>query len=264
MRARRWRRHRRAFARTGGAALRTELPPLAILLAASLLGAKLYSVAERGHFYPLVLELQRGFRYPGGVVGLAAAFGFARLFWPNRSLRSLGDHVAPAFAFAMATVRIGCWLNGCCGGRPSTLPWAMPFPIHSEVWAQQVRAGIVLPDAPMSLAVHPFQLYCVIQSLAIGALLVHLQRRGSHEGRTLIVFLASYGASGFFLNLLRQQAVPYSGVVSVGMVVAAGMLVLMRPRAVRADRFAGAQWAIDERPLDRTIARVSGGRRIPA
>ena len=44
--------------------------------------------------------------------------------------------------------RVGCFLNGCCYGRPTTLPWGVKFPPGSF-------ASLEFGDTP----VHPSQLY---------------------------------------------------------------------------------------------------------
>jgi phosphatidylglycerol:prolipoprotein diacylglycerol transferase len=39
---------------------------------------------------------------------------------------------------ALAFGRIGCFLNGCCFGKPTNLPWAVRFPYDSPAYQSQV------------------------------------------------------------------------------------------------------------------------------
>ena len=39
------------------------------------------------------------------------------------------------------------------------MPWAVRFPAGSHAWVRQLNAGLVQPGDPLSLPVHPTQLY---------------------------------------------------------------------------------------------------------
>ncbi len=54
---------------------------------------------------------------------------------------ALGDLVAPSVVLGMAIGRLGCFLNGCCYGGISSVPWAVTFPWHSPPHQQQVLNG---------------------------------------------------------------------------------------------------------------------------
>ena len=51
---------------------------------------------------------------------------------------------------------MGCFLNGCCFGGPSDLPWAFTWPEGSIPW-----------NAGMHGPIHPAQLYGVINALLL-------------------------------------------------------------------------------------------------
>jgi phosphatidylglycerol:prolipoprotein diacylglycerol transferase len=54
---------------------------------------------------------------------------------------ALADLVAPGVVLGVALGRIGCFLNGCCYGGPSDLPWAVRFPAPSPAYVDQARQG---------------------------------------------------------------------------------------------------------------------------
>jgi phosphatidylglycerol:prolipoprotein diacylglycerol transferase len=53
------------------------------------------------------------------------------------SIRWYLDILAPSAALGMGIGRIGCFLNGCCFGGASDLPWAVRFPYGSPAQYQQ-------------------------------------------------------------------------------------------------------------------------------
>ena len=61
----------------------------------------------------------------GGIGGLALVVALA-----SRGSRraELLDALAPAGILALAIGRLGCFLGGCCYGRPTALPWGVVFP----------------------------------------------------------------------------------------------------------------------------------------
>jgi phosphatidylglycerol:prolipoprotein diacylglycerol transferase len=73
---------------------------------------------------------QGGLVVYGGLIGAAAAFlCFARKY--RLPVLPLADIVAPSLAIGLALGRVGCFLNGCCYGGPSDVPWAVTFPMYS-------------------------------------------------------------------------------------------------------------------------------------
>lgn len=54
---------------------------------------------------------------------------------------ALADLIAPSVVLGMALGRLGCFLNGCCYGGISSVPWSVTFPWHSPPHQQQVFGG---------------------------------------------------------------------------------------------------------------------------
>ena len=121
-------------------------------LVASILGARalyvLEHVSEFRREWGSVLALwQGGLTLYGGlvlgtVVGLACARRFGLPAW------TVADALTPSLALGTMFGRVGCFLNGCCYGRPTNLPWGVTFPPDSF-------AGLEFGNA----RVHPSQLY---------------------------------------------------------------------------------------------------------
>lgn len=54
---------------------------------------------------------------------------------------ALTDLVAPGVVLGVALGRIGCFLNGCCYGGLSDVPWAVQFPAGSPAYVDQAQRG---------------------------------------------------------------------------------------------------------------------------
>jgi len=83
------------------------------------------------------------------------------------------DLAAPAIALGKAVTRVGCFMNGCCFGARTDLPWGVVFPPDSH-------AGAVLPGARL----HPAQLYSSGLSFVIFVILLRLGK-GKHPPGTV-------------------------------------------------------------------------------
>jgi phosphatidylglycerol:prolipoprotein diacylglycerol transferase len=121
------------------------------LFIGGILGARLFYVIEywdqRFRSDSLSTTIFRVLDFPeGGLViygalagGAVATIAFVRKH--NLPLLALADLITPSMLVGLALGRIGCLLNGCCYGGPSTLPWAVHFPQNSPPYQDQVANG---------------------------------------------------------------------------------------------------------------------------
>jgi len=149
------------------------------------------------------LLLQPGWRLPGGLLlGAACAPLFAALL--RVPFRPFADAVLPFAGLSLAIGRLGCFLNGCCHGRVSDLPWAMRFARDSEAWANHVGRGLVSSDAATSLPVQPLQLYLVLAGVAATAILLWLRPRRRFAGEVALLGVVLISWPPALLELLRE------------------------------------------------------------
>jgi phosphatidylglycerol:prolipoprotein diacylglycerol transferase len=80
-----------------------------------------------------------GLELLGGVL-LAVAVILLYIRHHKLPMRHYLDVLAIGLVAALAFGRIGCFLNGCCYGRPTDLPWGVRFPYGSWSYRSQVRA----------------------------------------------------------------------------------------------------------------------------
>ncbi len=127
--------------------------------------------------------------YGGPLVASPAVWLVARRL--KMPVLKVADITAPSLSLAHALGRMGCFLGGCCYGKPWDGPWAVTF-TH--------------PIAPASidgLSRHPVQLYesAVLLTIALSTHL--LWRRSRHDGQVALAYVAAYGLWRFFVEMLR-------------------------------------------------------------
>ena len=105
----------------------------------------------------------------------------------------VADIIAPAIALGEFFTRIGCFLNGCCFGIPSILPWAVKFPEDC------VAGGSPLAD----FTLHPTQIYDSLFSLALFFFLTSRLYKSHKQGTIFALYLIFSGAFRFGIDFIR-------------------------------------------------------------
>jgi phosphatidylglycerol:prolipoprotein diacylglycerol transferase len=154
-----------------------------------------------------VAALFRSEHYMGGGLwgGLLPYFALAVpavLLLSTQKLRAL-DLVAQAIPAPWIAAKLGCFFNGCCHGRPCTLPWAIAFPEGART-------------APADVPIHPTQLYEV--GLMLIVLVVFMQLKSDRwQGTKLLWFLVIYGFGRAATDVFRgdTEGHLYLGLISL-------------------------------------------------
>lgn len=112
-------------------------------LIAGVVGARLFYVIHyfdqfQGRLLSVFSIWKGGLELLGGVISAIAVIGFYCRYHKLPVRRYL-DILAIGLMLALAFGRIGCFLNGCCFGKPTDLPWAVRFPYDSYAYNSQVR-----------------------------------------------------------------------------------------------------------------------------
>lgn len=112
------------------------------MVVCGIIGARLFYVIEYWHesfagrnLRDTILQIanipEGGLVIFGGFIG--AMIGFVTLVRKQRlPMLAMADLIAPSMAIGLAFGRIGCFLNGCCYGGQSALPWHVSFPEYSS------------------------------------------------------------------------------------------------------------------------------------
>jgi len=82
-----------------------------------------------------------GLELIGGVVMAIAVIVFY-IQYHKLPMRHYLDVLAVGLTAALVFGRIGCFLNGCCYGKPTELPWGVRFPYGSFAYHSQVQSDL--------------------------------------------------------------------------------------------------------------------------
>ncbi|MDQ7778100.1 MAG: prolipoprotein diacylglyceryl transferase [Planctomycetota bacterium] len=130
----------------------------------------------------------------GGIIfygGLIAAFACGAYYAHRKrfGIMKISDLAIPAVLLALAFGRIGCFLNGCCFGKPTNSEVAICFPrvldsaqipVGAPAFVHQYENGMVSRGDTRSLAVVPIQL---VEGLACVAFFLILSYIWRHKMR---------------------------------------------------------------------------------
>ncbi len=167
-----------------------------VILLSSVAGSRLLYVLGhladyRGDFLGMLKIWEGGLTFYGGLIA-GVIFGVGFLKVKKLPVRQAIDTIAPQIALGIAIARVGCFMNGCCFGTETGLPWACRFPADSQ-------AGWVLPG----VGLHPTQLYSAVANFVIFLFLRHRLKARPRSGTVFYAFLIVYGLWRFAIDYLR-------------------------------------------------------------
>jgi prolipoprotein diacylglyceryltransferase len=148
--------------------LRSVLLMLTTITLLTIIGSRLFTIPISE--YMTVLNSETSFYNNRSAIG-ALLFGLIgllisqRIFGFNRPILDLYAWIVP---IALGIQKIGCFFNGCCYGKPSDIFWSIQYPIGTHAHFNQWASGLIQPDAAISSAVHPVQLYETLFLFIIG------------------------------------------------------------------------------------------------
>lgn len=132
-----------------------------------------------------------GLMFYGGLVGAILA-GIIYAKSQRMPLLKMLDAVAPAIVLGEFFTRIGCFLNGCCFGKPTSLPCGIVFPYNSP-------AGYTFHNT----AIHPTQLYSSLAGLSLFFVALWLEKRRLKEGVLFFIIMTLYALYRFLIDFVR-------------------------------------------------------------
>jgi len=216
---------RRNAPRFGISAIVVENLAFYIMIGVIIGGRLLYAVFHWSLYEHDILGILRiwegGMMFFGGFVG-GFLFGALYLRKQGISVLEISDLVAPALGLGLFFTRIGCFLNGCCFGKPSVLPWAIRFP-------PECVAG----SSPLGgQALHPTQLYESAFGLALFFFLNNRLGKSIRKGAIFSQFLIFYGGFRFGIDFIRyyENSANFwiNQAIAIGLVVVGVILLLKR------------------------------------
>lgn len=188
---------------------------------------------------------------PGQIIGGAgltiygAVLGATLGIWIYSRVSKLrfgyfADLIAPGIILGQAVGRIGCTINGCCYGTPTSLPWGI---IYTNPESIGFGAGVV----------HPTQIYEFIACLVIFGILLALRGHLKPDGSLFLVYLGLYSLWRIGIGFLREGTsfmfgLQQAQIIGIIVLAIAVSLLAYRTHWVKAGSDTGL--AEDEIPAD--------------
>jgi len=117
-------------------------------LISGVIGARIFYVVHHFSYFrgdpwwSVFAVWQGGLEFVGGLI-LAIVVIVVYLLRNRLSVRLYLDMLAIGLMLGLCFGRIGCFLRGCCFGRPTDVPWAVRFPYDSPAYNSQVRPNLL-------------------------------------------------------------------------------------------------------------------------
>lgn len=152
-------------------------------------------------FWNSLVSFSKGFSVMGAFLGVTSG-----LWWFSRRVGApparVFDYVCQAAPFWHAFGRLGCFMAGCCYGRPTDLPWGVRF----------TDARAMVEPSLKGVPIHPTQLYEALGDLVIAALLYKVVLKRTEEGRlpngtVACAYFFLYGILRFVTEYFRGDTV---------------------------------------------------------
>ncbi len=221
--------------RRAGVPVRRSLVLLGVMAASFLVVARLFNRVVNPGAYGGSLRLWtlrlKGLSVYGGIAGALAALAV----WLRLSRFKAGpvlDALTPPFGAAFALARVGCYLNGCCGGIPTNSVLGVVFP--SRLPDEGLLSGVFELFGKPKIAVYPTQLFELAPALLGLAPALWFYLRGKAPPGTSFLL---YGVwfSAMRLAILPLRGLPYPDIVTklvypliYAGTAAAGVVALLR------------------------------------
>jgi phosphatidylglycerol:prolipoprotein diacylglycerol transferase len=166
------------------------------IILVGLIGARVgYMITHFSYYakYPLdILKIwQGGLVFHGGFFGGFLVMMIWLLRDERENLCKWLDSAIPALVLANGIGKIGCFLNGCCYGRKTSLPWAIKIPVLGD-----------------NIPRHPVQIYESLAFLLVFLILILINRKKfKFDGFIFFFGLILHSLVRFGLEYYRQWIV---------------------------------------------------------
>ncbi|MFQ6949287.1 MAG: prolipoprotein diacylglyceryl transferase [Blautia hansenii] len=177
-------------------------------------GAKLlYVLVEFDSFLknPMDVLGSEGFVVYGGII-VGALVGILYCRIKKLPCWEYFDLLAPSIAVAQGFGRIGCFLAGCCYGRPTEAFLGVTFPEGSF--------------APAGVPLIPTQLISSAGDFIITGILLVYSKHNKKAGNVGILYMLLYGIGRFLVECLRSDDRGTVGLLSTSQFISIGIILL--------------------------------------
>ncbi|MBN2057570.1 MAG: prolipoprotein diacylglyceryl transferase [Candidatus Saganbacteria bacterium] len=192
------------FARREGVGPENILDLALYVILSAIIGARaLYVIGTwdqyQGNIWEMFAVQKGGLIFLGGLLlAVLTVMLYARV--KRIPILRLLDILTPGTALGYAITRIGCFLNGCCFGLPTDLPWGLEFPFGSLAYSYFPHQHI-----------HPTQLYSSASMFLAFLALIWLYHKKQKDGFIFYWGLIFYSVYRMAVEFLRFSPIHWLG-----------------------------------------------------
>jgi phosphatidylglycerol:prolipoprotein diacylglycerol transferase len=179
------------------------------IILSSIIGSRvMFVLMNFSHYRHMPLDIlkiwQGGLVFSGGIIAVVLTIGWY-IYRHHLSLWKITDLWTPAVAIGQAIGRIGCFMAGCCYGKPTDLKWGVVFTNPQSI-AQ-----------PLNVPLHPTQIYSSISGFIVFVIVLLLHSKKRFEGQVFLWFLIFHSTVRLAIERFRGD--------DRGMLLSSGMSV---------------------------------------
>jgi phosphatidylglycerol:prolipoprotein diacylglycerol transferase len=166
----------------------------------------------------LIFQRYDGMTFNGSLLFGFVALCFGLLIFKKEERLKYWDMTAIVTALSYGLLRIGCFTNGCCWGKISSVPWTIKY-FKSNVMPWR------------GIPVHPVQLYDALLGFSLCALLIFVKFKfKKSEGFLIQIFLVVYSIGRFFTEYFRGDSIRGEDILfhlSTSQLVSIGIILVL-------------------------------------
>jgi len=165
-----------------------------IMILAAILGSRLmYVLINFSYFQNHPLDALKV--WEGGLVfsgGLITTFLVTLWYVKTHGLSfwRVADLLAPGVAVGQAIGRVGCFMAGCCHGKPTDAMWGVTFRHPNSM-------------APLDISLHPTQIYDSLIGFIVFAILLFVQKKKRFNGQVSLWYLILHSTGRLLVERFR-------------------------------------------------------------
>ncbi|MGD0341725.1 MAG: prolipoprotein diacylglyceryl transferase family protein [Bacteroidales bacterium] len=173
----------------------------------TILGSRLFMIPVNEWYR--IFSAGSNLEYPNRSAIGGLLFGLAGLLFSQKFL-GIENSVLTLYAWitplGLGIQKIGCFLSGCCYGKPADLPWSVRYPTGTSAHFHQWVSGMIDKNSAFSTSVHPVQLYEMILFFIIAYTVWRTRNVWKKNGNTLLFSLFLFFIFRFSIEFLRDPA----------------------------------------------------------
>jgi len=182
-----------------------------ILLIFGIIGARIgYVLLNWQNFSYNLIDVikvyEGGLVFSGGFL-LAVLISFLYIKRKKVSFLNVADFIIPYVALAQSIGRIGCFLNGCCYGIPTTSFIGVKFPHLLD-------------------PVYPTQLILSVSLFLIFIILKLISKKLPFKGTIFLIYILLFSALRFFVEFIRADSILFFSRLALFQYVVSGVFIV--------------------------------------